>query len=519
MLNISIKVKKYFLGGVILILAALMVFSVVSCNQDTLVQTVLGEPADEQTIAEEPAAEEPPVEEEEIDDTIDFVGSASVDPISAPIGSDIIVSGTGMPADQVLDLVWNTFEGLFDIQGDFLEEYHGRIFKDVKYTITTVQTDADGNFQGSITVPEDFGFNHNITIEVDGKVLNRTGFSIEPTASLEQESGPLGSPITIIMTGIGPNSMENSWTVMYDNKYTGFLSAVTTGGTATAVIPATGGLGKHSIRIIHGGFQYPYLNSQQNPRPDQPIISLEFTITEGEPVLPSSVEDQRFATKSGSAPTDETSEPVLWVDPMEGPNGIEATLYGSGFSSGKDVMFNWVSVSGNRVSGLGWEEIFAELGTATVDEDGNLSHDFAVPEDLGGNHRINAIIDGNVIASTGLTLKPSALPLEVSSGPVGTEIKINLKGVGWTETANIYTLVYDNAYLGYACGFNSQGDITIFLPLAGDPGWHFIDLYPAIYKGKEIKGTQNFRIPQLTYQEDHPGEDLPAFHFAVEVTE
>jgi hypothetical protein len=26
-------------------------------------------------------------------------------------------------------------------------------------------------------------------------------------------------------------------------------------------------------------------------------------------------------------------------------------------------------------------------------------------------------------------------------------------------------------------------------------------------------------LPQLTYADDHPGEDLPAFHFAFEVTE
>ncbi|UCF98277.1 MAG: hypothetical protein JSV89_01775 [Spirochaetaceae bacterium] len=88
-----------------------------------------------------------------------------------------------------------------------------------------------------------------------------------------------------------------------------------------------------------------------------------------------------------------------------------------------------------------------------------------------------------------------------------------------TGTANIYHLNFDNAYLGYACGFNSQGDITIYLPLTGDPGWHFIDLFPGIYKGKDAGGVSNFRVPQLTYREDHPGEILPAFHFAVLVRE
>ena len=31
----------------------------------------------------------------------------------------------------------------------------------------------------------------------------------------------------------------------------------------------------------------------------------------------------------------------------------------------------------------------------------------------------------------------------------------------------------------------------------GEPGWHFIDLYPGIYKGSETR-PNNFRIPQLT---------------------
>ena len=28
----------------------------------------------------------------------------------------------------------------------------------------------------------------------------------------------------------------------------------------------------------------------------------------------------------------------------------------------------------------------------------------------------------------------------------------------------------------------------------------------------------NYRLPQLTYADDHPGEDLPRFRFAFEVT-
>jgi hypothetical protein len=114
-------------------------------------------------------------------------------------------------------------------------------------------------------------------------------------------------------------------------------------------------------------------------------------------------------------------------------------------------------------------------------------------------------------------IAPSALPLDVSKGPAGTPFTIHLKGVGWTETANIYAIDYDNGYIGYACGFNSQGDVVINMYATGDPGMHYITLYPAVYKGKE-KWPNNFRLPQLTYKVDHPGEDLPRFEFAFEVT-
>ena len=50
--------------------------------------------------------------------------------------------------------------------------------------------------------------------------------------------------------------------------------------------------------------------------------------------------------------------------------------------------------------------------------------------------------------------------------------------------------IYDNAYIGYACGFNSQGTVDIALQATGEPGWHFIDLYPAVYKGKEGAAEQ-----------------------------
>ena len=185
---------------------------------------------------------------------------------------------------------------------------------------------------------------------------------------------------------------------------------------------------------------------------------------------------------------------------------------GVGFESGKTYQLNWTTVTGNRVGGGGWTESSNPVADGKADPSGQVEFRFKTPDDLGGAHRLWTQ-DGATEKSGTYWIAPSALPLDVGQGPAGTPFTIHLKGVGWTETANIYTVVYDNSYIGYACGFNSQGDVEITLQATGDPGWHFIDLYPAVYKGQEGR-PNNFRIPQLTYALDHPGEDLPRFRYA-----
>ena len=34
--------------------------------------------------------------------------------------------------------------------------------------------------------------------------------------------------------------------------------------------------------------------------------------------------------------------------------------------------------------------------------------------------------------------------------------QVHLKGVGWTQLDNTVAVTYDNGYVGYGCGFNSQ---------------------------------------------------------------
>jgi hypothetical protein len=105
---------------------------------------------------------------------------------------------------------------------------------------------------------------------------------------------------------------------------------------------------------------------------------------------------------------------------------------------------------------------------------------------------------------------------------VGETFTIQIKGGGWTELDNTVAATYDNAAIGYACAFNSNGDVTINLVATGHPGTHLIDIYPAIYRGKD-KVPLNYQTPFLTYARDFPalalGYRLPAYRLAIEVVE
>src|SRR5207244_6323901 len=135
---------------------------------------------------------------------------------------------------------------------------------------------------------------------------------------------------------------------------------------------------------------------------------------------------------------------------------------------------------------------------------GRIEFPVTIPEDLGGQHALELRDGKKFVARVYFAIETSIASMTPASGPAGTPVTIHLKGVGWTEYDNIYAATYDNAYMGYACGFNSQGDVVINFTAAGTLGVHLIDLFPGIYLGPPTEQQQLYRIPQLTYAEDHP---------------
>ena len=104
----------------------------------------------------------------------------------------------------------------------------------------------------------------------------------------------------------------------------------------------------------------------------------------------------------------------------------------------------------------------------------------------------------------------------------GQHFTIHLKGVGWTQLDNTIAVDYDNGYVGYGCGFNSQGDVLLDMVASGAPGTHLIDMYPLLYtQSPSYANTQYGMIPMLSYASDLPGlalgYRLPAMRLAITV--
>lgn len=443
---------------------------------------------------------------------MEVTGKFALEPMKGPWETPVTATASGLKPAARYDLIWTTAKAQWRLSED-RSKYAGREAQPIEDLLQKVTTDASGAFKVTFTVPRGFGYAHDVIVMDEQKVIrNKSIFEVDMVTTITPKSGPVGTPITIEVKGIGYQAYQNSFQLTYDNKYTGWVSALTTDGYAKFVIPATGNPGVHIITLGHSEFGAPYMNPNQQPVvASRPFPKIPFTVTEGSAVMPTPAEKQAFATIPAK-PVDKG----IWSDPYGAIVGTAAKLNARGLAANSDVEILWTTMVGNR-SVTGFEERTKSIGKTKTDPSGAFAWAFSVPDDLGGEHTITAKIGDAVAAKTKLYILANAFPLTVDRGPSGTQTTVHLKGVGWTETEQIYHVVYDNAFTGYACAFQSAGDLTIFLTVAGDPGWHFIDMYPGIYQGEE-KRPANYKMPQLTALDDHPGEKMPIFRFAFLIT-
>jgi hypothetical protein len=445
-------------------------------------------------------------------------------------GTTVTIAGSGLAASKDVTIVWNTANvtWVVDARPDSVD-YLGRKADKLSIVLGTAKTDAQGAFSVTLRAPKDFGGIHDMHAVIDNVQVAKGGFLIARTATMTPKQGPIGTMITLTYSGLGSSLYEGGASLLYDNHYVGAVMANWTRGVATVKFRAAGPVGRHVIRIADA-ISYEYLNIPQAPIPWATGKTFTFTVTKdaGLPKQqidwPVSVAPTLDAKTTLSTLGVTTGQATASVSTTSGPVLSKVDVSAKGLTPGLPVSLAWSTVVGNRVncSGTCWSFVSVPLGNGTTAADGTLKSTVQVPDGLGGWHVIQLLQSGEVKAQVPYFVKRSVVGISALKLRAGQPFTIHLKGVGWTQLDNTIAVDYDNSYIGYGCGFNSNGDVVLNLVATGTPGTHLIDMYPLLYTQQpSYSNTPYGMVPVLTYARDIPGlalgYQLPAIRLAIEV--
>ncbi len=449
-------------------------------------------------------------------------------PEAGVVGTPVVARATGLAPSTPFALIWRSGEPHWNVHDG---KFFGITAQATSRALAQGTSDARGTLVLHFRVPEDFGYLHDVEVRAAGDAPNPAaavaqGFTVVPHLTLSTHAGRSGAPIAITVTGLGYRFYEVVWHLLYDGAQTGWLSAVTTHGTARVTIPASGEVGVHTLQAIEGAAA-PYLNGEQSPNAQASIpqvIGDSYRVIAG-PAWQPPPPNAQIPIRTLPRAKYETDAPAIATDFASGPVGAPLMVTGRRFAPHATVTLTWETLVGNRLSGNGWATHASNVARVTADADGAFVVRLRTPEDLGGQHRVIARA-AEFMAATTYTIIPSVERIVPQVVDPGGTITIHLHGVGWSETSNSYTTVIDNGAVGYECGFNSGGDVIVRMRAPGRIGAHYVDLYPTIYRGKlfgpgsppsgsQFNGTY-FLLPMLNAI-DHPAEVLPAYHLRFDV--
>jgi hypothetical protein len=461
----------------------------------------------------------------------DDMGILKAKPDIGAAGSNIVLSGTKLPAGKDVAIVWVTsnVNWILDARPDSVDYIGQREDKGVAVVLGTARTDATGAFSLRLKVPRDFGGIHDVYAVIDGVQQAKGGFLIERTLQVSPLRGPVGTAITIKIGGLGSSLYGGAATVWYDGRYSGVVTGKWTRGEATVQIRAAGPVGKHVV-LVGTGMQFNYLNIQQSPIPWALGAMKTFLVTRDAGVPKARVDwpvnvkptvDAR--TTMSALSVTPGSRASVTLDTTRGAVNSKVTLTAGGLTPGQAVTLDWATVVGNRVNCTGtcWSFVTQPLGGGSAAADGTLKATFSVPDGLGGWHVVRVLQGTDVKTEVPYFVERSVVDVPKVVKP-GHAFQVHLKGVGWTQLDNTVAVTYDNGYVGYGCGFNSNGDVVLNLVATGGPGTHLIDIYPLLYPYQPAYAyPPHAAVPFLSFARDYPGlalgYQLPAFRLAIKV--
>ncbi len=411
-------------------------------------------------------------------------------PGSAPPNSQVEITGNGYLAGANVDILWYTMEG---------NRVSGSGFIPKSSLIAAVVADAQGRISTSFVTPYDLGGPaHRVEAVIGGSVVADTTFVLEREAWITPTSGPEGTVVAVRLVAGGWTQYDNNIAITYDNAFLGFACSFNSQGNITVWIQATGGVGTHVIGVypaLYYGpsdgptpWKHPMLNTDDLPVPYE-TKEFVFEITEGgvgvsldkATDLRSVFAPDGLAVPNLPAVIGDGSTPNLALgNGAKGIVGGEIPLALSGFPANSKVALRWNTVAGetqiedDKNSGWVFAERKIELGDIMTSGLGIYVGTFGVPVDFGGDHMIEAVVAGQVLATGTWKLVP-AFTAELS--PDSSRIVIHAKGLGWEKYTAAWEVLYDNRLMGTITALTSSGSVDVSIPVVGGPGMHTIDIH------------------------------------------
>ncbi|WP_284199198.1 hypothetical protein [Alicyclobacillus sacchari] len=289
------------------------------------------------------------------------------------IGQRVSYSASGLVPKQTYRVLWETFQGTWDVDGN---TFIGESYTPAVTVLGTVTADANGEVHSVLQIPTGYGDIHQIGLaDASGIVVAQGSVTIKPSVSVSRTQEPEGNFFTLRVQGIGYGAYSSAYEVLYDNHLMGNIAAVTTNGTAVFQVRAEG-IGPHLIEIAPCSIGSPYLNEQQSPYSWKPTFSIPVTVTKGHP---GDVQDPI------PAPSISTGN-HLTASPGHGVVGSTFTLTGQGLPANESLTIEWSNTVGNHVTAAGYHAAETVLGHVTSSAACTFATKIQVPVNVGGRH-------------------------------------------------------------------------------------------------------------------------------------
>jgi len=254
--------------------------------------------------------------------------------------------------------------------------------------VSIQQGTADSNGSASFAVPESYGGEHTVKIEVPtGTQIYSGTFTVMPYIAITPNSGATGTAITVAGHGFGVS--ETNVAVTYDGTIVSSGITADANGAWNTSLSAPG-----STKGIH------YIDAS------------------GDATKASDVADKPF-----------TVSPVVTMDPTSGGVGTLVTMTGTGFATAEGIKVQFSS-----------KDVRTGI---TAQVDGSWSTSFAVPSSNKGSHIVNVIGDNTTSSGIPNLIFSVSPGISVSPSSVYTGDDIKISGSGFANNETTIEVLFD----------------------------------------------------------------------------